>query len=729
MKKWLCVAALLAALLLALSALAQEDEVNLTLSAPSGMADYPQSLCFVGDVLYALGGSALYRCAPGEGEAQVVLDLSDSSGYAYQAMPPQSAESVALWERAIAHLFADGDTLMALAPMSGRVYTVQDDELRFAFALPESLLAMADDALSKREVLGAACEGGELFLLLGTDDWAEFDKTELFAVDLSTQAVRACAPQGARNLTGAAPGKLLLAKYTDAGETELTLYDIAADGEEGTPIRFAQGDSVGAPAWFDGEPVLLSQGRIVRASAPQTALAYVPASFASLNMAAACSTGGRYAVATGSGLCLRDLTSGRAAEKTELVVGGTLDETLLARFAAENPDIAVVQIENQTALRAAMLSGDSDFDVLLLNAPGGFADYAGRGYLAEIDSEALRAWVGGLYPAIRDAVQRDGALFGVPIGLSPESWTVDTTIWEEAGLGELPQTYADVFAFIRQWMDEKAQDYPDFAPCDWNIVGVPGAVWEAVRGYVLENETPGEPFSFDTPAFREAMSAIIDGARLLEEPSDQWSMQVLSSYNQGFGISYNDDQRMMMMLAPAIGEGERVMTAQLRVLAVSAASEHPQEAARLIEWFASNLSDTTRYQMDPSLMEPIERENYAARVAQLREEMAAYAARLDGAQTAEELAELEEEIARRERMLEGNEQTRYALSSESIAIYREAARHLRIAWDSLLAVDGAERALQDVIDHFCADGLQAGELDAMILQLDRVCGMIAGEKG
>ena len=116
-----------------------------------------------------------------------------------------------------------------------------------------------------------------------------------------------------------------------------------------------------------------------------------------------------------------------------------------------------------------------------------------------------------------------------------------------------------------------------------------------------------------------------------------------------------------------------------------------QEAERLIAWFAGNLGDTARYQMDPSLMEPIERENYAERVAQLREELRELSARLEEAQTGEELAALQEEIARHERMLEANEQTRYALSRESIAIYREA--------------------------------------DALIEQLTRVCNMIAAEQG
>ena len=716
MKKGLCIAALLAALLFALPALAQEGEKNLTLTAPGGMADYPRSVCFVGETLYALGGSALYRYAPGDAQAQVVAALSEGG---------------AAGEQRVECIFANGDALMALSPESGQVYTLRGDALAFAFALPEGLLAMAEDAFSTREVLGAACEGEELFLLLGTDDWMDYGKTELFAVDLSTQAVRACAAEGARHLSPAAPGKLLLARMTDAYDTELVLYDIAEDREVGEPLRFSGEEYVGAVAWFEGEPVVLRYGRVARASEPDAALAYVSTAFASLDMAAACSESGRYAVGVAGKLCLRDLAGGAAARRTELVIGGMLDEMLISRFIEENPDIAVVQVENETAVRAALLSGDSRFDVLVLSAPGKFADYAGRGYLAEIDSEALGAWVDGLYPAIRNAVRRDGALLGAPIALSAQSWTVDTTLWEAEGLGEIPATYAQLLDFIDQWARERAQDAPEVTACDLAAGGVPGTVWALVQGYVLESETAGKKLTFDTPAFREALNAIADRQELLEQQSlsGDWSMPLLACYNQGFGISYNDDHRMKMILPPAVGEGERVMGAQLYVLAISAGSAHAEEARRLIEWFTGNLSDTARYQMDPSLMEPIERETYAERVAQLREELEELKARLEEARTEEELAALQEEIARHERMLESNEQTRYTLSRESIAIYREAAAHLRIAWDSVLAVEGADESLLSVIESICGDGLTAGEVDALVNQLTRVCDMIAGERG
>lgn len=740
MKKGLLFLALLMALLLALPALAEGAngaEANLGFPVLGGQTDYPQALCFAGETLYALGSRGLYRCAPGADAFETALDLTEASAYRWQTERPDDVQEAALWSQAIDLIAADGDTLVAVQPWSGQVLYLRDGALEVAFDLPQELLTMEEDEDARRGVLGAACQGGELFLLMEAASWADYGKTELYAVDLATQAVRRCSVQGAASVAPGAQGQLLLFKQGGyvaqmLGETpdvKLVAYDIASDSVQALML-FDENATVGGVAYDAplGAAVLVKDSRIVRADAPDTALAYMPASFLSPTSRAACSPAGRYAMTEGNYVFLRDISTGIPVQKTELRISGTVDPARLAEFSIQNPDIAVIPGYSEGNLRTALLSGDPTLDVLCLSVPdSAFAGYVAGGYLAQIDSQALDAWVATLYPAIGEAVTREGKLFGVPVSLAPDSWTIDETMWQAAGMGEEPQTYADVLDAVALWLDEKAEEYPDFTLSDIQQLDLCFVAEMIVREYVLEYETPGELLSFDTDVFRKAMGLLAGRADLLSSEHEQWGMPILYSYNQGFGVSYNDSERMRMILPPSLDGGERRMTASVHLLAISAASQHQQEAARFVAWWAENLSERELYPMVPSLNDPVESPYYPTRVAQLTEQIASLQERIAQEDSEEKLEELEAELAWAQGVLERSEDMRYSISPESIAVYREMARQLTIPWNSVLAQSGVWESLEDVIMPACADGLEQGEIDALIAQLDRVMTMAAQE--
>lgn len=736
-RRSLAAAVLLAALLMfALPALG--EELNLTLTAPSGQRDYANSLCYAGETLYALGNQGLYRLTPGAQAFEVAVDLARASAYRWQTQRPDGEEEAALWRQAVTFIAADGEELIAVQPLSGHVLRLRGGALEVDFELPPEVFAMDRDEDMRRNVRAVTCQDGQLFLLMEML-WDAEDSVDLFAVDLRTHEARACSVRGAAGIAPGAQGELLL--MTQGGyvsqmlggpeQIQLLGYDIASDSAREL-ARFEEDRFVGAAAYDAAlnADVLFCEGRIVRADALDTALAYVPVSFVTSDWPAVCSPAGRYAMTGGGYVFVRDISSGEGVRKTELRVADSLSPDVLAAFSIENPDIAVIAAGMAQGTATALLTGDPALDILSLTVPGdAFIDYAARGYLAEVDSEALDAWIKTLYPAIGETVTRDGAVMGVPYSLSPDSWTIDETMWQQTGMGTEPATYAELFDAIALWLGEKAEDYPDYALSDLQQMDLQNVVQLIVCDYVLELEASGAALTFDTDAFRAAMNLLAEHADLLSDEHGQWGMPIVSGYNQGFGVSYNDSHRVRMMLAPALISGERAMTASLRVFAISAASQHRREAVRFLEWYAAHLREVDRYQMTPTLNDPIENPNYAPRVAELEEQIASLTEQLENAQDEETAAALEQRLADTQDILDRSESMRYSISPESIALYRQLARDLRIPWNSALASNAVRDSLMDVIAPICGDGLTRGEVDALIAQLDRVLDMAVREGG
>ena len=110
---------------------------------------------------------------------------------------------------AVSKLFTDGNTLFAVHPYSGQVFSVTQGVLTPYAQVPEDLLYVADNDLY-REIKGIACEGKTVYVLLGTDDYNEYDKTELVAWTMGDQEVRVCSPEHVQSITCGASGKLIL---------------------------------------------------------------------------------------------------------------------------------------------------------------------------------------------------------------------------------------------------------------------------------------------------------------------------------------------------------------------------------------------------------------------------------------------------------------------------------------------------------------------------------------
>lgn len=691
------------------------------------MAD---SLCWIDDSLYVLGNKGVYSWKSGSEKMNTVIDLAATSNYDYVQDCPEDESEATVWNQMLQLIFTDGEALYGLHPYSGMIKKIEGNAQTDVAEIQREYL-YSEDMEAYREIRQAVYADKKLYLLLGTDTYEEYDKTELYAFDLDTSEMELVDIEGVNSIMLGAEGTLLI--QTNDALSSAVQYDVESGtlGEE--ILTVGEDERIAGVAWdaVDQRYVRFVQGQVITCDADGNEIvkAYIPVFDATENVPAACSATGLYALANGRYIFIRDITGDEAASQTILTVAGYLNPDMLIQFSLDNPDIAVLQ-SSQSAQNAA-LSGDYTVDMFTLTAPGDFAAMKEKGYLASMQDGQLRDWSKTLYQEIQNVIYSGEELLAAPIAINVNSWTMDETMWNELELGEYPTNYDELFEKIAVWLDDYASEYPDYTLSDIQQNGMETLVAAVMKDYIIQNADQGGQFTFKTDAFRNVLMSIAAHAELLSEEHDQWGMPILSSYSQGFGVSYNDSHRVVMMLPPALNaDGEQAMNTEIEVLAIHNASKNKDIAEKFITWYVAHLSDTVSYELSPEKNEPIENPNYPIRVQEVTDELQDLKKKLEETDDPDKQAELEEQIFRKENQLEGLADMQWSISQESIDCYRSVAKNMKIAYESPFfgsGEGGGMQAVNDVIAKFCEDGLVESEVDGLISELDRVTFMVSME--
>lgn len=685
------------------------------------------SLCFIEDALYMLGSYGVY--AYKDNELTTVVDLSGAYTYRFRQDRPEDEEQALAWEQAIGYLFTDGQSLYGLHPYSGKIYQMGDAQFNAVSELPDDLLYVASEGFF-REIKGTAFDRGKLFLLLGTDDYEDYEKTELIAFDLVSQEYETLSPEGIRSISAGPEGKLLA--FIEADESAIWQYDVASDALEKQLVLIKEGDTPAGMACYDEKPVYYSQNRVVLAEGVDQSFvkAYLPVMYSFGSTQAACSKRGIYAYPDSNYVFLRDISIEGEANQKVLTLMGDVSPDIMINFSIENPDIAIVSVQslNVNELQQAAFSQDNSVDLFVLSAPGNFAAMREKGYIASLNgNEALTADAKTLYPAIQEVIFDGDTLTGYPISINPQAWTVNETQWKNLGLGEYPTTYDELFEKIALWLDAYANDYPEYTLSDMQQMGTGSLVSSIVQAYIAQMESQKEQVTFDTADFRANLQSVSDHIDLIAEEHEQWGMALLSSYNMGFGTSYADQDMMSMLVPPTVkADGVQSLIADVNVLSVNAASNQIDEATKFIEYCATHLPNVTRYMLHPDLNEPIESATYKSRVTTLQEELKALEARLENAED-DKKYEIEEEIVQKQLTIDYVSENKWDISPESIDIFRAVAQNMYIPYRSALLSKGSGGGydtLLSVVYQHCSESFSAEKIEALIADLNRVSTMI-----
>lgn len=425
-----------------------------------------------------------------------------------------------------------------------------------------------------------------------------------------------------------------------------------------------------------------------------------------------------------------------AEEAVTLRVNDWIDEGTLAAFTAETG----VQVELAEALSGTLqdsiVSGEN-IDVYTVYSSGAYRDILDKGYAQPIESDALREKSEALLPALREILFQGEALMAYPSQLELKAWTLDETGWQAAGftLEQVPETLADFLACFARWQEEGSAECPDRYFFEGGSLEYLTEV--IVRQYIAENESPAAAVDFDTPAFRAALEQLSAARPLFDQDAARMeavqngesdAFPLIYNYTMSYGYTFLDENRARPMPIPALTAGETpFVEAEARLYFISARSKHPQEAAALIAFLAEHSNASTQYEMySADSVSPLENAGFPALLEKNTQELAQLKQEISACKP-EEKQQKEERIAWLESWLERQDEIRWIISPEDIALRRALTRRVAVPGKSLYLAGGANcaEALSTAIARFAANELTA---DQLISEMNRTCALAFKEQ-
>jgi ABC-type glycerol-3-phosphate transport system substrate-binding protein len=352
-----------------------------------------------------------------------------------------------------------------------------------------------------------------------------------------------------------------------------------------------------------------------------------------------------------------------------------------------------------------MVSKNADTDLYIVNSAGAYQDIREKGYAAPMNANAtLLAQAKEFYPAIQSALFEGDSLLAFPLNVSPDTWTLNRTVWEDLALGEYPATFDAFFKAVEDWDEKYASDNPDYTLLE-SHEGFLGFAALIVKQYLLQHETENAPVSFDDPAFREAAQAALSHRETIDSQEGGPS-PIIMTYNQYLGVGYNDSDEVISIPPPALSENSpRMVKASMDLFILNPLSKNDEAALEFIAFYAGQMSETAKYALNASLDTPLRPVGFETAQQELKERVALLEAMLDKA-APEEKGDLQTMIDQDKKRYDLREREVWLITKESIGIYRELAQHLTVPLHTIFADNRGsqgDEAIEQVIRRF-ADG-------------------------
>ena len=704
-RKMICVALALAVMLLTAAQAAPEDRDFIRQEgAFADTGDTPRGGCVAGDVLYLYGYSYIYT-----------YRMGDSDLAAAEFALPEAGENAS---RELVRLFADGDALRALlavfrndengyAPVRLEIADVEIDggEARFgglAEAEVGDLTASYGDGSSLElvQINNAVCAGGYLALHVVTDEGA----SKAYVLPADGGAGEFLELEYVRAIAAWEDGQLLIETFdydeqrcefwlcdpADGGltpacdplRTEKPLYGVAYGAESGRLFYMADGYVMAAEG-FDFEGAEPAAELFVR-YAEEAACMVLPGDY--------------YVCCTNfDGTAIRATAPGALPQTRITVQSAGVDDTLLGayrKFGAAHGDVGVVLRENYAedgAIARDMMNRDSSVDVYMLsvNTEAYDALYS-RGYLAALDDPAIVEAVEEMYPAVRDAITREGEIVAVPVMAYGWTLCLDYEGFERIGIprAEMPDNWSDFLDLLPELPEMLPEDgsvriFEDYYTRQQARRELVGAILNSWHLYL---DARGEEVYYDSPELRavleKAMALDLAAMGLPEGGEDaSYEMIVVS----GGGGTADRDYTLVMpsggcsigsfyyAVEPALlsvipGE-EQPVPLGLAVAFVNPYSPNPDLAQEFLATILDGLNTSTAYNLSDKLNDPVRSSYYERAMGYIQEEMERAREGLESADPLD-VPSWEERIASIEAQKQMIDETGWEVSEKDLAWYR-----------------------------------------------------------
>ncbi len=440
---------------------------------------------------------------------------------------------------------------------------------------------------------------------------------------------------------------------------------------------------------------------------------------------AACVLDGGYYALCADGAVIRNLDPGeRAAVRLKICDYNYSDAVNKAynRFTAKHPDVSLVlsrDYNEANGLIENMMNRDDSVDIYTLwCADAKFDALFKRGYMMELDSEAVDALAQSMYPSLRDSVSQGGKLVCVPVNLSAWGMGVNEAALEKLGktIEDVPDNWWDFLDFVKSLEDAISGEeklsffYPGITAKDARSL-LFYSVFESYQSYVnaIDNN-----MGYNTPLLHGLIDKVDaldymalgcaedqdeeDGAVGYRDYSVAEDQLVVFETNTSCAIGgYVSDFTPIWMGLDA--DTRAPLLLDTTVAFINPFTRHPDEAQAFMDELVESLPDATRYNLDPSLNEPIRGAQNEQYLEEARESLEKARAELESAEAADAQM-LEENVRNNEEAVRWYENYGWDVAQKSIDWYRAHADDAMIAPVNWLYADESGEASDLIYQYY-----------------------------
>ncbi len=716
---WMLLCAMLALCLTVTNALAVD--ATLHKRPEEDDADYYRAIdttaTMVGDTLYILQNTSEGTCVnlmkwqPGAADVETVAqNLAQSS---YMDTMDELQTTVDGWEsgvkadveHAVSYLFSDGERLMSLNLINGKLFAIKEEDGKLAYediATVKNLDVfrhVGDDYSYMITPEDRVVVGGKLlWLLQDWDDTTGMSKNRMLVIDLASGEVKESKIKDIQTASAYKDGKAILAVrseedvYDSKTDTykpaSLQAYDPATDTAEEI-AQMSQAtyrvfdnvycEALDALVWVNNNRVMGLKGL-----KEEKQFGYMPGDSYGLLVC-----GDSLIMPSGNAIYVRTMTEDFRTDEFVTVYGGYMDNGARL-FAERNPQIPVYMTDDHydttEKLTQAMVTGESIMDVLRMsvNSDSSFITLRDKGYCADLsESQIITDYVNKLYPHFAEAVKKDGKVIAVPLGAySYDGWFVNKRVLEGMGLtmDDVPTNLVDLCAFANRWNDEWVDEYPSYTLIEY-VSDYKGALLgEILDGYIRYCTAKKQEIDFTSDMFRQMMEALdklnvkeLDrGANTANEDETTYREALLMRDNNLVGSfeDYSDTEDSWRLFLPMTltADADFVTGAEMEVMFINPKSEHKAAAIRLIECMIEKMNTYSAYTLRSDKTEPVLNDNYEDMVAEQEKYLAQLKADYEKAEDADK-KEYQTMIESQEKWMSTMDRYRYRISPEGIDWY------------------------------------------------------------
>ena len=412
-------------------------------------------------------------------------------------------------------------------------------------------------------------------------------------------------------------------------------------------------------------------------------------------------------------------------------------------FTNRHGDISMVISRNGQPgdILQAMMNRDGSFDIYAMDMS--LSQYNAvfqRGFMAELNgSEKLTGKVDSMYPAVSEALKKDGVLYAIPLNAYGYAMGVRPSAMEKLGLtmDDMPTTWDGFFDFLNE-LPEKLEGTEVRAFDSWYEqrdlrMQLFGNILMSYQNYINAGEAE---YAFNTPLLKGLLNRLyeidMDGLEVNESNYDEETESWYDNYD-GREALFSDSVSTVMQsysegepLLLSFGEEEPRAAFNMQVAFVNPFSEHVAESIEYLETVIDNLNQQSQYTFYPDCDEPLrypDFEEYKENLAKWLEEAKEAIEKADE----EEKEDYEEHIKYLEEELANVDDTYWMFSPKAIASYKARAPYLSpVTYDFTNDLTDDDENFYSLIQRFYDDDLTIEELLTAIdkkVQMMRLEGM------